>query len=154
MVDAQLTIPMPVISYYDPAASRLRADTLQDFLRAPLTGALREVPGVGADTERKLTAVNVVTTQQLLGIYLQQTDCNAFYKWLQNVGVNAHRNTVVRCIAEKAALMFEPLPPPALELVEEGSEKEEEANSATKLKAKKTRQRRERRQRARQNNKT
>lgn len=101
-------MPTVVTSYYDPNASRMRANTLEDFLRAPLTGCLQEVPGVGKDTETRLHQANVRTTQQLMGVYLQHADTNAFYHWLQSLGVRAHRNTVVRCVSEKAARMWEP----------------------------------------------
>jgi len=71
-------MPSLTLTYYDPAASRMRADTLEDFLRAPLTGELQQVPGIGKDTEAKLKARGVCTTHQLVGIYLQGSDCNTF----------------------------------------------------------------------------
>jgi hypothetical protein len=104
-------MPVQIITYYDPNASRMRSDTLANFLRAPLTGNVEEVPGIGKDTKTKLQTANVCTTQQLMGIYLQHSDCNTFYKWLQRVGVHAHRNTVVRCIAEKTQSLFGDCPP-------------------------------------------
>jgi len=101
-------MPALTISYYDPAASRMRADTLEDFLRAPLTGDLEEVPGIGKDTQIKLHAHGVMTTHQLIGVYLREGSVNAFYTWLQGVGVNAHRNTVVTCIAHKTTTFMGP----------------------------------------------
>lgn len=102
------------IAYYDPAASRMRADTLDDFLKAPLTGDLVEVPGIGNDTKQKLQAHQVLNTHQLIGVYLREGSVNAFYTWLQAVGVRAHRNTVVRCISEKTQMLFGDLPPSGL----------------------------------------
>lgn len=110
-------MPALTISYYDPAASRMRADTLEDFLRAPLSGDLEEVPGVGKDTKLKLHAHGIMTTHQLIGVYLREGSVNAFYSWLQGVGVNAHRNTVVTCISHKTTTFMGPTvctthPPP------------------------------------------
>lgn len=58
-----------------------------------------------------------MTTHQLIGVYLREASVNAFYTWLQGVGVNAHRNTVVRCISEKTITFMGPTickqhPPP------------------------------------------
>ena len=132
---------MPQMSYYDPLASHMRADTLADFLRAPLRGNVEEVPGVGKDTAAKLASAHIVSTQQLIGVYLQHGDCNAFYKWLQTLGVNAHRNTVVRCISEKAAQMFV-VSPPLLSIDEEPTQPTVPvAAPATQQRATKPRQR-------------
>lgn len=57
---------------YDPQKSRVAEDTLADFLRAPLTGDLTEVPGIGAKGAEKLgegeDAVN--NTFMLIGKFL------------------------------------------------------------------------------------
>ena len=97
----------------------MRADTLKDFLRAPLTGDLDEVPGIGKDTKKKLQAHQVLTTHQLIGAFLRKGSVNAFCLWLQEVGVKTYCNTVVKCISEKTATFMGPvncthqLPPPA-----------------------------------------
>lgn len=128
----------------------MRADTLADFLRAPLKGHVEEVPGVGKDTRDKLEAAGVCTTQQLIGVYLRGGDCATFYTWLQGVGVRAHRNTVVRCVSEKAAQLFAAFPSEALGVVEEREEEVEAVDmsnaaapgaDAEKKRAKKLRQR-------------
>jgi hypothetical protein len=150
---------MPKLSYYDPQASHMRADTLADFLRAPLPSVLEDVPGIGKDTATKLAAAGITSPTQLIGVYLQLGDCDVFYKWLQTRGVNAHRNTVVRSISEKAAGMvvmstpcapieeevMEVDPPPALPTVDHVASREE--LKSTKNRAKKTRQRQARRKR-------
>ena len=42
---------------YDPQKSRIAEDRLADFLRAPLTGDLLEVPGIGSAAISKLARV-------------------------------------------------------------------------------------------------
>ena len=60
---------------YDPQKSRVAEDTLADFLRAPLTGDLNEVPGIGPAAIGKLAAGSadekVTNTFQLIGKFLQ-----------------------------------------------------------------------------------
>lgn len=60
---------------YDPQKSRVAEDTLADFLRAPLTGDLTEVPGIGPAAVTKLAAGDDATdsvenTFQLIGKFL------------------------------------------------------------------------------------
>lgn len=59
---------------YDPQKSRVAEDTLADFLRAPLTGDLTEVPGIGPAAVNKLAAgedgESVENTFQLIGKFL------------------------------------------------------------------------------------
>ena len=61
---------------YDPQKSRVAEDTLADFLRAPLTGDLTEVPGIGKAAVTKLCASDedgdeaVTNTFQLVGKFL------------------------------------------------------------------------------------
>ena len=60
---------------YDPQKSRIADDKLADFLRAPLTGVITEVPGIGDAAARHLASgsdVNdqVFNTYQLVGKYL------------------------------------------------------------------------------------
>jgi hypothetical protein len=61
---------------YDPQKSRVAEDTLADFLRAPLTGDLTEVPGIGKAAVTKLGAEGedgeeaVTNTFQLIGKFL------------------------------------------------------------------------------------
>lgn len=59
---------------YDPQKSRVAEDTLADFLRAPLTGDLTEVPGIGPAAVTKLgdgeDGDRVENTFQLIGKFL------------------------------------------------------------------------------------
>lgn len=59
---------------YDPQKSRVAEDTLADFLRAPLTGDLTEVPGIGPAAVTKLGAGEdgdvIENTFQLIGKFL------------------------------------------------------------------------------------
>lgn len=59
---------------YDPTASRVAENTLADFLRAPLTGDLKEVPGIGRAYVIKLRqgedGDRVENTFQLFGKFL------------------------------------------------------------------------------------
>lgn len=60
---------------YDPQKSRVAEDTLADFLRAPLTGDLTEVPGIGPAAVSKLGQDGedgdaIENTFQLIGKFL------------------------------------------------------------------------------------
>lgn len=57
---------------YDPQKSRVAEDTLADFLRAPLTGDLTEVPGIGKAAVGKLAEGDdkIENTFQLIGQFL------------------------------------------------------------------------------------
>ena len=61
---------------YDPQKSRVAEDTLADFLRAPLTGDLTVVPGIGKAAVTKLSDAAgdgdeaVTNTFQLIGKFL------------------------------------------------------------------------------------
>ncbi|KAJ0408709.1 hypothetical protein P43SY_001933 [Pythium insidiosum] len=110
---------------YDPQKSRVGEDTLADFLRAPLTGDLTEVPGIGKAAVGKLAAGEdgdrVENTFQLIGKFLmlkQSTDknedglidctehCDAFWYWLKSKGIQAYRSGIVMAIAEKVNTML------------------------------------------------
>jgi hypothetical protein len=68
---------------YDPQKSRVAEDTLADFLRAPLTGDLNEVPGIGPAAISKLAdgeeAEAVHNTFQLIGKFLMLKVYNALF---------------------------------------------------------------------------
>ncbi|TMW66543.1 hypothetical protein Poli38472_004308 [Pythium oligandrum] len=110
---------------YDPQKSRVAVDTLADFLRAPLTGDLKEVPGIGDIAAGKLAAGEdgdrVENTFQLIGKFLmlkaslEENDdglidcadhCNAFWFWLKAKGISAYRSGIVMAIAEKVNTML------------------------------------------------
>lgn len=66
---------------YDPQKSRVAEDALADFLRAPLTGDLTEVPGIGPAAVTKLAdgeeGDSVANTFQLIGKFLMLKVRNA-----------------------------------------------------------------------------
>ena len=110
---------------YNPHHSRMSADTLADFLRKPLSGDLREVPGIG-DKQIKLLKLGgdasdrIYTTQQLIGKFLllksidentgmlmtSREHCNTFARYLRHKGVTAQRAIIVQAIAERTNTMF------------------------------------------------
>ncbi|KAL3670057.1 hypothetical protein V7S43_005427 [Phytophthora oleae] len=111
---------------YDPQKSRVAEDTLADFLRAPLTGDLTEVPGIGKAAVAKLGASDdgedaVTNTFQLIGKFLMlkanleedaddvidcAAHCDAFWFWLKSKGITAYRSGIVMAIAEKVNTML------------------------------------------------
>jgi hypothetical protein len=107
---------------YNPEKARIDADSLADFIRAPITGVLTEVPGIGPKTAKQLAKGTdpIVNTFQLIGKYLmlksndQETDvpiecqyhCDKFWHWLKAKGVETHRSGIVMAIAEKANTMM------------------------------------------------
>lgn len=111
---------------YDPQKSRVAEDTLADFLRAPLTGDLTEVPGIGKAAVAKLGGCDdgaeaVTNTFQLIGKFLllkanldDDSDdvidcaahCDAFWFWLKSKGITAYRSGIVMAIAEKVNTML------------------------------------------------
>ncbi|CEG44843.1 hypothetical protein L914_07744 [Plasmopara halstedii] len=111
---------------YDPQKSRVAEDTLADFLRAPLTGDLTEVPGIGKAAVTKLAGSDdgteaVTNTFQLIGKFLLlkansdddgddvidcAAHCDAFWFWLKSKGITAYRSGIVMAIAEKVNTML------------------------------------------------
>jgi 5'-3' exonuclease len=107
---------------YNPEKAYLDEDTLATFLRAPITGVLTEVPGIGPKTAKQLSKGTepIVNTLQLLGKYLmlksndQETNesidcshhCDKFWHWLKAKGVDIHRSGIVQAIAEMADAMI------------------------------------------------
>ncbi|TYZ67869.1 hypothetical protein PybrP1_002406 [[Pythium] brassicae (nom. inval.)] len=110
---------------YDPQKSRVAEDTLADFLRAPLTGDLTEVPGIGPAAVTKLGAGEdgdvIENTFQLIGKFLMlkknssenddglvdcAAHCDAFWFWLKSKGITAYRSGIVMAIAEKVNTML------------------------------------------------
>lgn len=56
---------------YDPKRSRVNDDTMMDFIRGAITGAITEVPGIGPAAAKKLAAGvgddSITNTYQLVG---------------------------------------------------------------------------------------
>ncbi|CAM9587817.1 unnamed protein product [Ectocarpus sp. 8 AP-2014] len=96
---------------------------LEAFKKAPITGLLSEVPGIGPTAVGLLGEGEgddcVKNTFQLIGKFLvlrgsnedgQLIDCvehcDNFYWWLESKDVDAHRGRIVQCIAVKANLSY------------------------------------------------
>lgn len=107
---------------YEPEKSRISEDKLADFLRAPITGDLTEIPYLSRCAIRKLATGDdkITNTFQLIGKYLllktcigkiddiidNKTHCNKFYNWLKSKGIQSYRNDIVMIIAEKVNIMI------------------------------------------------
>ena len=104
----------------------MKDDTLIQFIHAPITGDLSEVPGIGPATKKSLATLesddpnsSVTTTFQLIGKFLSLKSTNGdgevigsvehmekFWYWLQSKGVVAHRGAIVKAVAEKMNTMM------------------------------------------------
>jgi len=98
---------------FDPKNTNLADDTLGDFLRDDVECDLEIVPGVGKAAAAKLNDAGIFTTYQLIGKFLMfkesedvRSHLNAFQTWLQEVGVNSHRTTITKAIAEKVDIFL------------------------------------------------
>lgn len=105
---------------YDPSKSRISEDILADFLRAPITGDITEVPGITRTIANKLSSCedNITNTFQLIGKFLilktKKKDkyitgvehCELFYNWLGEIGIVYYRHDIVMCLAEKINTMI------------------------------------------------
>lgn len=110
---------------YNPSKSKVHEDVLADFLRAPISGNLYEVPGIGEEAIQKLASGRkkdrIENTFQLIGKFLMLKEsyddtydglldcrehCDAFWFWLKMKGINSYRSGIVMAIAEKANTLF------------------------------------------------
>mmetsp|Transcript_20952 Transcript_20952/g.22760 ORF Transcript_20952/g.22760 Transcript_20952/m.22760 type:complete len:121 (+) Transcript_20952:109-471(+) len=100
---------------YHPNRSRVGADAMSDFIRKPLSGDLKEVPGIAKATEAILKENGIHTTFQLLGKYLSLKEegieavehTDRFYFWLKSIKTpGGYRAGIVRSIAEKMNILF------------------------------------------------
>jgi hypothetical protein len=100
---------------YNSGASESYAGAVADFVAGPVVDDVQTVPGITKAGARILRKAGVGTTFQLLGKGLDcrteggdtRTTCDAFYRWLKEAGINAHRNTVVRGVMEKLNTMMD-----------------------------------------------
>lgn len=113
----------PPADGYHPDRSRVAPAAMADWLRAPLSGRLTDVPGIGPATERALQAVEVDTSYALLGQFfcmkragVQPVEhLDRFHYWLTSVGVApGYRAGICAAIAEKAALLVPDIYDPAV----------------------------------------
>ena len=65
---------------YHPERSRVAEGTMADWLIAPVTGSLLEVPGIGPATVKVLQENGVNTTYQLFAKFLSMKD-EGGYPW-------------------------------------------------------------------------
>lgn len=94
---------------YDPVKSGASSDKVAEFVGADIEGPLTQVPGIGVAAVTKLNAAGITTTFQLLGTFLSfkgegatvRTVCDGMYQYLKEVGIAAHRSTIVKALAEK-----------------------------------------------------
>lgn len=93
----------------------LQVDTRVNWLGHKIEGSLQEVPGIGPKAEEKLVAAGITTTFQLMGKFCMgkaddvadsQQLCNAFFRWLAEVGINSHRASITLLVAEKCGAAF------------------------------------------------
>lgn len=100
---------------FDPNRSATNPDKLAEFIQAPITGVLTEVPGIGPVTEKALKAAGISTTWALIGKYLtlkgegveSVEHCDRFFYWLDEVGASkGHRSAIVQAIAQKQDITF------------------------------------------------
>lgn len=99
---------------FDVNKSRISDDSLATFLASPITEDIMSVPGIGVANAPKLKEEHIETTFQLLGLFLtlkgidmtSEQHCDAFWFYLQSLGINGQRSGIVHCIAEKANLLI------------------------------------------------
>ena len=101
---------------YDPKRSTINDDKLAEFIRAPITGDLKEIPGLGPKGIEKLADGDepITTTYQLIGKYLMLKDdttdsvehCDKFWYWLKAKGIDSHRSGLVNALAEKVNIFL------------------------------------------------
>lgn len=109
----------PPATGYHPNNSRVADDTLANFLRAPITGDLLDVPGIGPRAKEILASQDngmqpITNTYQLIGLFLAlkrdnmdcKEHCDQMWAWLQHKGINAYRSGIVMSIAEKCNTMM------------------------------------------------
>lgn len=102
-------------NFYHPERSRITERALTDFIRAPISGDLVEVPGIGPVTARLLADAGVDSTFALIGKFLtlkthgveSVEHLDRFYHWLTSIeSKSQYRAGVCQAIAEKANSMM------------------------------------------------
>lgn len=116
---------------FDPNKSKVKQDTMQSFLDNPIKPELTCIPGIGPAAVEKLHEEGITTTYQLMAKYLSikgyidgelmdiKTHNDAFWFFLKEIGISAHRSAIVKAVAEKATLAFPDLYDPAVYLEDE-----------------------------------
>lgn len=94
---------------YDYRNSLVDQDTLDDFIRSPLSKCMDSVPGMSSVNTRILMNEGVETPHQLVSVYLAMNGAkeypvevtDMFYLWLRTIGIASNRDTIVRVVALK-----------------------------------------------------
>ena len=101
--------------HYHPENSKVADSTLSDFIRAPLSGNIVDVPGIGPSTAEVLAAEGINTSFQLVAKFLSFKDkdvdsllhCETFYQWLCELNTpKGFRAGIVHALAEKLNINF------------------------------------------------
>ena len=108
---------------YDPKKSKVSDDTMEQWRTSQTDPDLNTVPGIGPAAVKILKELDnpITNTYQLFGQFLMMKGpgpsddaievdpiehTEAFWYWLQNIGIKAHRSAIVKAIAEKSATFF------------------------------------------------
>jgi hypothetical protein len=88
--------------------------SIWNFINGEVISELSSVPGLNSTNIEILNSVNITTTHQLIGKFLcfrtrdispyQHTDL--FWEYLESIGLNRNRSSVVLAIAEKCERIF------------------------------------------------
>lgn len=98
------------MSGFDINRSRVGKDKLSEFLMAPLSNDLNDIPGVGPSTIEKLKQFDIYNPYQLVGCFLRvcgenmtsEEHLDAFWYYLKVLNVpGGTRSTIVHAISEK-----------------------------------------------------
>lgn len=80
---------------------------LIDFLRMPICGNLKEVPGMTKELIKKLESDNIINTHNLFGKYLSYIGYEYNFKnYLKDLEIDIDEELIYNSIAEKANVMF------------------------------------------------
>lgn len=116
--------------------SIISINAVDDFVVAPITGDLLEVPGIGPKSKANLQQDNendqrILNTFQLFGKFLtlkddwmsEQAHLDAFWYYLKLKGVyGGKRSTAVKAIYDKVKLLFPEMSYNELDVVKEEQE--------------------------------
>mmetsp|Transcript_29238 Transcript_29238/g.70476 ORF Transcript_29238/g.70476 Transcript_29238/m.70476 type:complete len:134 (+) Transcript_29238:147-548(+) len=110
---------------YDPKKSKVSDNTMENWRTSQTEPDLNSVPGIGPAAIKILKDLDepcsITNTYQLFGVFLTMKGpgssegaievdpvehTEAFWYWLQNIGIKSHRSAIVKAIAEKSATFF------------------------------------------------
>ena len=95
--------------YFDPRDVHVEKKVLVAFIKNPIPKSLISIPGIDVNKNRILKREGFDTTHQLIGKFLmfdsgsvtREDTANAFYRWLDHVGVIENKATITASLAEK-----------------------------------------------------